>query len=185
MGEKGSRKGRKEDAEDAKIIIRSFCEEDAQGLLEAHYSAVHEIASKDYSKEICNSWSPLVNKERINSFLNQDKSEVIQIVAENQNKILGFAEYSPKNNQLWACYVHSNYNGKGVAKRLINYIHKDAIKREVKFLEMDSSITAMPFYQKMGYEIISEGEHELCLGGKMKCYKMKKNLSDLSGKNIK
>jgi hypothetical protein len=36
------------------VNLRFARKEDARGILEAHYSAVHQTASKDYSPEICN-----------------------------------------------------------------------------------------------------------------------------------
>jgi len=44
-------------------------------------------------------------------------------------------------------------------------------------LEMVSSITAVPFYSALGYEIIEHGEHMLRTGRRMASVKMRKNLA--------
>ena len=47
------------------VNIRFARNEDARGILEAHYSAVQRTGSRDYSPEICNEWSTSVTQERI------------------------------------------------------------------------------------------------------------------------
>ena len=58
-----------------------------------------------------------------------------------------------------------------------NEIERIAIEHGLTHLEMVSSITAVPFYSALGYEIIEHGEHMLRTGRRMACVKMRKNLA--------
>jgi ribosomal protein S18 acetylase RimI-like enzyme len=47
----------------------------------------------------------------------------------------------------------------------------------VRRLELESSVTAVSFYRREGYEVIDRGEHILRNGQRMACIKMRKDLS--------
>lgn len=158
------------------MIIREFQKADTKGFLECHYSAVHISAGQDYPKDILDQWSPVVNDDRINKFLQKDMEGFVRYVADENGLIVGLGEYAPEQNLLGACYVHADYAGQGIGQALMKHIEADAVNKGVKYLEMDSSVTAMPFYKKMGYQVLKVGEHLLSSGQKMKCYKMRKNL---------
>ena len=157
------------------MIIRKFRECDAIETLECHYSAVHTFGIKNYDQSVCDAWSSEIKEERISRFL-ETANNAIRFVAVIDNKIAGFAEYIPEKNMLGACYVHADFSGQGVATALLECLEDDARQSGICFLKMDSSVTALSFYQKMGYIYIAEGEHELNSGAKMKCIKMKKQL---------
>lgn len=157
------------------MIIRPFDNKDAKGWVECHYSTVHGLAIKDYSKDICDKWATPIDNERILEVTNTGH-DTVRFVAEENNVIIGIGEYVPDNNELRACYVHANTAQKGVGRSLVEKLETHAKQNGVKFFELDSSITAVPFYKKIGYDVIEEGEHELSTGLIMKCYKMRKDL---------
>jgi len=47
----------------------------------------------------------------------------------------------------------------------------------VPYLEMDSSLTAAPFYAANGYRNLGQGFHKLRNGEMMECVKMRKDLA--------
>ena len=63
--------------------IRCSTPNDAEGMLRAHYSAVHETAKKDYSDVILNLWSRPVDAQRIAAYLAKMETDesVISFVA--------------------------------------------------------------------------------------------------------
>lgn len=156
-------------------IIRQFEPKDAKGWIECHFSAVHSLGIRDYSQDVCNQWSPPVDDRRVQKVLNTGQDS-FRFVADLDSQIVGLAEYVKDWNELRACYVHGGYSGKGIGEMLIRAIEDDAIKNGVYFLQLDSSVTAMPFYVKMGYHVIQEDMHTLSSGLKIKCFKMKKIL---------
>jgi putative acetyltransferase len=77
---------------------------------------------------------------------------------------------------LRACYVSPNAIRKGVGSAIIREIKHIALENGVTFLQMDSSVTAEPFYKALGYEVLEYGQHILRSGHPMACVKMRKVL---------
>jgi hypothetical protein len=80
------------------FTIRLATPEDAEGILHAHYSAVHETAKQDYSEAILNCWSMPVDAARIAAHRAKMETNqgVISLVAvDATGQILGFAELVP------------------------------------------------------------------------------------------
>ncbi len=157
------------------VTIRDACERDALSAVEVHYDSVHHVASKDYSQEILDEWSPPVSNQRVKNFLNNGAD--VKLVAEREGKVIGFGELLSDKNQLGAVYVASQAVGQGVGKALMICLEEIARGKNIPFLQMESSITAFPFYQKLGYVVLEHGTYKLRSGLEMACVKMRKNFS--------
>jgi hypothetical protein len=72
------------------IKVRHAKKDDAKGILEAQYSAVHMTASQDYSDEIIREWSTPVTEERIERYLTDSFPHETTLVAEIEGQIAGF-----------------------------------------------------------------------------------------------
>ncbi len=158
-----------------KIAIREAREHDAKSLLEVHYDAVHNIASSDYSDEIVNQWSLPIDDKRIGDFLKNPDNE-IRLVAEVEDKIVGFGALVIEKNELRACYVSSKTARKGIGNALVEEIEKIAQEKGLTYLQLDSSLTAEQFYKSCGYKVIERGNHTMRNGMVMASVKMRKDL---------
>jgi ribosomal protein S18 acetylase RimI-like enzyme len=69
---------------------------------------------------------------------------------------------------------------KGAGSALVREIEQIARERGLRYLQMDSSVNAEPFYLHHGYSVRKRGEHLLGSRRQMACVKMEKNLSDLT-----
>jgi putative acetyltransferase len=157
------------------IKIRPYEDRDAQAVLEIHRDAVHNTAAPDYEQEILDEWSQPIDEKRLRRFREENSADV-RIVAEINGTIVGFGELVTSENILGACYVSSSAGGKGVGKSIMFELEKIASEKGLKYLSMDSSVTAAPFYRSCGYSELERGEHTLKSGRKMACVKMHKNL---------
>ncbi|MEK7801030.1 MAG: GNAT family N-acetyltransferase [Pseudomonadota bacterium] len=158
------------------ILIRKYKELDAKALLEAHRAAVQKTAAKDYTSDILEEWSPIVDEKRIERFKRENSVDV-RVVAEVGGKIVGFGELVTTENLLGACYVHPEYGGNGVGKKIISKLEEIAREKGLVYLSMDSSLTAEKFYNAHGYKSLEYAEHFLRSGQKMACVKMRKDFS--------
>jgi len=158
-----------------KIIIRPYEDKDAQMVLEVHRDAVHNTAAKDYEKIILDEWSKPVDEDRLRKFRTENSADV-RVTAEIDGIIVGFGELITNENILGACYVSSAASGKGVGRAIISELEKIAVEKGLKYLSMDSSVTAASFYSSCGYSELERGEHKLRSGKRMACVKMHKNL---------
>jgi putative acetyltransferase len=158
------------------IHVRPARPEDARSFMEVRNAAVRGIAVKDYPPEVIEAWakSP-VTEATIDHFLaNSDKET--RLVAELNSEISGIGSLVIDNNELRACYVRPNAARQGVGSAILREIERIAMENGVTFLQMDSSVTAEPFYKAMGYEVLEYGEHVLSSGPRMACVRMSKLL---------
>ncbi len=158
------------------IVIRKFKEPDAKALLEVHRASVQKTAAQDYTPDILEEWSPIVDEKRIEKFLRENSADV-RVVAEVDGRIVGFGELVTTENLLGACYVHPEYGGKGVGKKILSKLEEIAREKGLTSLFMDSSLTAERFYNTHGYKTLEYAEHALRSGRKMACVKMRKDFS--------
>jgi putative acetyltransferase len=157
------------------IDIRYYKDEDAPVLLDIHYNAVHKTGAKDYSQVVLNNWSPPVDSERVAHF-QANLDNALRLVAEFNGRIAGFAALVIRNNELRACYIDPDYSGLGVGRALVDALEYEARNAGLTHLEFDSSLTAEPFYNRLGYQTLRHGQHEMRNGLTMSCAHIYKKL---------
>lgn len=101
------------------IIVRRARIEDAQGILEAHYSAVHETAAGDYPREVRDAWSMQVTAERIDQYLKRGLRNKTTVVAEVDGEIAGFGAIAESNSELRAVYVSAMFGRQGIGSAVL------------------------------------------------------------------
>ncbi len=149
------------------MTIRTYKDDDFNAIADLFYETVHTVNAKDYSKKELDAWAPKINEhENLKRALKNNYS----IVAEADNKIVGFADID-STGYLDHLFIHKDYQRKGIAKALL----KEAEKGHGE-LSVHASITALPFFLKMGYEIEKEQIVEI-RGEKLKNYVMAKVLA--------
>lgn len=128
------------------------------------YQLAHEIWPKVYDY--------MISKEQIIYMLNLIYSHTSlkeQINIKNHQFIIyteeekpkAFASYSPKENdrqvfRLHKLYVHPNLHGKGIGKKLINYIIDEMKSVGANALELNVNKVnkSIAFYKKIGFNIL-------------------------------
>jgi putative acetyltransferase len=73
-------------------------------------------------------------------------------------------------------YVAAEFGNHGVGSALLHELERLAKDRGCPVLQMDSSLTAAPFYLRHGYEELGRADHALSNGGKMASVRMRKVL---------
>lgn len=76
------------------------------------------------------------------------------IIAEADNKIGGYASLE-NNDYVDLLYIHKDYQRQGIAKKLYGEIEKEARQSGQAELTADVSITARPFFEKVGFRIVN------------------------------
>jgi putative acetyltransferase len=88
--------------------------------------------------------------------------------------IVGFGELEA-NGHIDCFYCHKNYQGCGVGKQIYRAIETKAVKLSLNRLFVEVSITAKPFFQRMGFSIVQKQE-VTCRGETFVNYVMEKSL---------
>lgn len=71
------------------------------------------------------------------------------------------------DSSLFSIFVDPDYQNKGYGRKIIETLEKDELFIKAKRIEVQASISAIPFYRKMGYEykngkmIFSDGHFSL------------------------
>ncbi len=149
--------------------IRLFLPQDADAIAKLFHDTVREINIRDYSLSQVKAWSP----DDIH-FRNWQEicSSRFTYVAEDNNQILGFGELE-SDGHIDCFYCHKNYQGQGVGNKIYRAIETKAIKLNLNYLFTEASITAKPFFQKMGFSVVKQ-QQVACRGEKFTNFAMKK-----------
>ena len=159
------------------LVIRKMDPGDAQAFLEVHHAAVREIAAKDYPPTVVEDWARLPLTEDAIERVRANPDNEFRLVAEVEGRIVGIGALVVENSELRACYVAPGASRKGVGSALVREIERVARGQGLAFLEVESSITAEPFYAMLGYSVLERGNHILRSGQAMACVKMRKELA--------
>lgn len=134
------------------MYIRLYQQSDCKELTELFYNTVHTVNAKDYTKEQLNVWATgQVDLEKWNLSLQEHYS----VVAVENNIIVGFGDID-KTGYLDHLFVHADYQGKGIATSICDQLEQVVQEN----ITMHASITARPFFEKRGYQVVKEQQVE-------------------------
>ena len=137
------------------IEIRYFRDSDADDVSTIVLRNLREVNSKDYPSEVIEDIASCSLPEHYISHSRQQYRETF--VAETEGKVVGTASLARDNrttDEEYICltvFVHPEYHGKGIGRALMERIEDAACGKGAKVLHVPASITALPFYRKLGY----------------------------------
>jgi putative acetyltransferase len=151
--------------------IRDYQTDDTQQIMDLFYETIHEINIQDYSQVQVVAWAPKETnyeewKERLSSRITQ--------VAEEDRMIIGFAELED-DGHIGCFYCHKDFIGRGIGSLLFKAVEARARKLGAIKLFAEVSITALPFFERKGFQVIKEQE-VVVRGISMKNYAMEKSI---------
>lgn len=157
------------------VTVRELKPDEARRFLEIHHAAVRGLATNDYSASVIDAWAGPITDQAIERFLVNGDHE-IRLVAELDGEAVGIGALVIRHSELRACYVVPTAARCGVGSTLVAEIERLAYKHGLDHLQLESFITAEPFYAALGYEVESRGELSIAPGMPMAAVKMRKRL---------
>lgn len=145
---------------------------DAAGIWHVRVSAIRRIHEPRYPQADLIKWAPTdMPKDFIKAVENHE-----WYVVTDQDLIVatGFVDIDKK--RLEAMFVLPDYQGRGIAKLMINHLHNIAKAHGLSELNLDATLNAEGFYQKHGYVKIKDSVHTSPLGVSLPSVVMKKVL---------
>lgn len=134
------------------MIIRKYRQSDCKTLTELFYNTVHTVNAKDYTEVQLNAWADgQADLETWNRSLQEHHS----FVAVEGGVIAGFGDID-ETGYLDRLYVHAEYQGRGIATAICDRLEQ-AVAGTVT---THASITAKPFFEKRGYQVIKKQQVE-------------------------
>lgn len=128
--------------------IRMYQPSDCKSMAELFYQTVHTVNARDYTQEQLRAWA--TGKVDLEAW-NRSFQEHFSLVAVENGRIVGFGDIT-QTGYLDRLYVHSDYQGKGIATALCNRLEQ-AVQGSIA---THASITARPFFEKRGYKVVQE-----------------------------
>ena len=141
-----------------KIKIRSFDGSDTSSLMDLFGETVHHVNNAEYLLEHLDAWAPA--QPDLKKWKARFKSSET-IVAEIQEKIVGFGNLEQSSSTIGMLYVHKDYQRQGIATALLHALEKKLRKGECATATAEASITARPFFEKRGYHLVRENRKML------------------------
>lgn len=134
------------------IKIRLFEPNDADQIARLFHQTVREVNIRDYSSNQVRAWAPddLYFRNWIETCSNR-----FTYVADHEGAIAGFGELEA-NGHIDCFYCHKNYQRCGVGSQIYRAIEAKALELSLGHLFVEVSITAKPFFQRMGFSIIQQ-----------------------------
>lgn len=134
------------------IRIRRYVRGEEAALFDVFYTAVHVVASRDYTTEQVQAWAP----RDLDAALWRDKIRSINpFVAELDRELVGYADVQP-NGYIDHFFVSGSHPRKGIGSLLMQRILREAKALEISTLSSDVSRTAQPFFEMFGFILVEQ-----------------------------
>lgn len=151
------------------MIFREYQEEDLKAVTQLFYDTIHHINIRDYSEEQVNAWAPKeFDLEKWDARMNNSYS----VLAFEGEKLAGFGTLVA-HSLVDFLYVHKDFQGRGVGRIIYEKLEKEALDFGSIMLSTEASITARPFFEKMGFKM-EEKQTKLVKGVELNNFRMKK-----------
>ena len=138
------------------MILRKYNPDDCIKLLKLFYDTVRNVNRKDYNDEQLSVWAP-------DNYLE-----------ENNGEIVGFGDIE-KTGYLNRLFIHKDYQNMGIASAIVKELEKYAKKTCICTIITEASITAKPFFERLGYTLVKKQQVER-IGISLTNYVMEKNI---------
>lgn len=154
------------------LTIRKATSFDLDSITQLFSETIEAVNANDYSPQQINAWKK--------GALNKDKwlrkiSEQYFLVCVTANNIVGFGSIT-QEGYLDFMYVDKDHQGRGVASKIYDLLEKFAIDKEIDKIVSDVSITAKPFFERKGFEVLQQQQVDIDII-KLINYKMQKRLA--------
>jgi putative acetyltransferase len=160
---------------DVSITVREMKREEAALFVEIHHAAVRGLAATDYPIAVIEHWAPPITAATIERFLSNRDRE-LRLIAELDRQPAGIGAIVVSKAELRACYVAPHAARRGVGSALVAELERIARAHRLEHLELESSITAEPFYSALGYNVVQRGELRISPTVRMASVTMRKPL---------
>ena len=132
--------------------IRRFQEKDAEAISALLAVTLRTTNINDYSSEYIEN---VIKTHQPQNILERASWTHFYVVYENE-KIVGCGAIGPywgktDESSLFTIFVLPEYQGVGIGRKIIQTLEQDEYFLRAKRIEVPASITATPFYLKMGY----------------------------------
>lgn len=130
--------------------LRHFRIGDEPALYAVYFSAVHQIAARDYSQEQLNAWAPAERDEK--AWKNRMRT-IVPFVVEHEGEIVGYADL--QNSGYINHFFVSGFKSRlGIGRLLMDRILLEAQLLRLAEITADVSKSAETFFERYGFQLV-------------------------------
>ena len=154
------------------MILRPYRASDAGGTLDVFLRAIRTTASRDYTPEQVAAWA----SEDIDVVAWGDRRLAARTqVAELDGMVVGFTDVDDEG-YVDMLFVDPAVGRRGVATALLTWVVETAQAAGATELTTHASLTARPFFERVGFEVVAE-RHPVLRGVAMTNFAMRRSLT--------
>jgi len=132
------------------MILRRFELRDVEQIARLFHDTIHIVNLADYTEQQVEAWAPAdIHFRNWAEFC----SNRWTVVAEEDGLVVGYGQLEA-NGHIDHFYVHDRHQRKGVGSRLHAAIETEARRLNCARLFTEASITARPFFERMGHRMV-------------------------------
>lgn len=132
--------------------IRRFKPGEEAALSDVYYSAIHQVASRDYSLEQIEAWAP---PDLDPTLWERRIRDINPYVVELDGCVVAYADLQA-NGYIDHFFVSGAHPGRGLGTMLMMHILKEAQSLDLWELTSDVSRTAQGFYERFGFGVVEQ-----------------------------
>lgn len=132
--------------------LRDYQQSDLENILTIFNGTVQAINKKDYTQQQIEQW---IQPEPDYVKWHRNLSSSYARVALNRMEVIGFGNITD-TGELDYLYVDKKWIGYGIGKMIATDLMDHAFKAGVKEITVYSSITAKPFFESLGFELVQQ-----------------------------
>jgi len=145
-------------------------------VIDAHRRSIIEICSKDYTPEQITKFSEVTYSSDIwKNSVNNDYHVLIEV----NGVVEGMCHAGIRkdgNGEILGLYFTKKIAGKGIGREVVEMAFNYLEQFNPPKIVLTGTITAKPFYEKMGFVVIGEEMSEI-RGTQLQCFKMERVIS--------
>ncbi|MBX4930918.1 GNAT family N-acetyltransferase [Rhizobium bangladeshense] len=135
---------------DERIVIRPYAPGDVDATIEIFLRAIREVSSHDYSAAQIEAWARVEDR----ALWAERRISRPGWIAEIDGQPVGFSDLTG-DGCLDMMFVHPDFQGIGVATRLLRRAEKEALRLGFRRVYTEASITARPFFESKGFRVMT------------------------------
>lgn len=130
--------------------VRQALLEDIISILDLFRQTIEWVCAEHYTDEQIRIW--IQGACQTQKWINRIEEQYF-IISTSAGSLTGFASISVEG-YLDLLYVHKHWQGKGAGKTLYTELERFASDHEIPEIYSDVSLSAVPFFTKMGFQIL-------------------------------
>lgn len=154
------------------LRIRRGRERDTASICRVHRASITALCSRHYTPEQIEAWAGPKKPEDYEKPIR----ELIVLVAERGNDVIGLSILNPEAGEIHALYIHPEHIRRGVGSALLRETEAEARSGGLSRLSLNATLNAVTFYEARGFASLGEATNTLRVGVDLPCVRMEKRL---------